>query len=143
MKTKSLYTQLLAIGIFLLFSLFSAPVFAQGQGEDRRPTEHNLVVKMIDNEWRVVLRDDESRSTVIAKRGDRIRWTVEDSDASFQFEDQNLFGDNTRTVRAGNPLVLAVGDGARVGSYTYAVFIHEDLTFARGDSPPRIFVDRM
>ncbi|CAN5467368.1 hypothetical protein BH23BAC3_BH23BAC3_30560 [soil metagenome] len=143
MKTKSLYTQFLAIGIIMLFSLFSEPVAAQGRGEDRRPTEHNLVIKIIDNEWRVVLRDDESRSTVIAKRGDRIRWSVEDSDASFQFEDENLFGNNTRTVKAGNLLVLAVGDGARVGSYTYAVFIHKDLRFARGESPPRIFVARM
>jgi len=142
MKIKSSDTTIVAIGVFLFFGLYSEVLPAQSRGNQNQPTEHNLVVKMINDEWRVVLRDDETRSTVIVRKGDRIRWTVEGSDASFQFEDEGLVGHSTRTLRAGNPMVLAVGNGARIGSYTYSVFIHKDLTFARGESPPRIIVER-
>lgn len=139
MQVKSIVITSVAFTLFL-FGGFLADL-AEAQNPNR-PTEHNLVVKIIDDEWRVVLRDDNERSTIIVKRGDRIRWTVEGSGASFQFEDETLFGGNIRTVQPGNPLVIAIGNGARIGSHTYAVFIHEDLVFARGESPPRIFVER-
>ncbi len=142
MKIRSTYIISVAIGMFLFFGILSEAVLAQNQGNQNRPTEHNLVVKKIDNEWRVVDRDDETRSTIVVNRGDRIRWIVEGSGASFQFEDEALFGGNTRNVRAGNPLVLAIGNGARIGSHAYAVFVHTDLVFARGESPPRIIVQR-
>ncbi|TVP99422.1 MAG: hypothetical protein EA359_17085 [Balneolaceae bacterium] len=142
MKIKSKYAVTAVFGMFLFFGLFSEAILAQNPGNQNRPTEHNLVVKKINDEWRVVYRDDETRSTVVVSRGDRVRWVVEGSGASFQFEDENLFGGNTRTVRAGNPLVLAVGNGARIGTYVYAVFIHTDQVFARGESPPRIIVER-
>ncbi len=103
-------------------------------------TEYNLVVKKISGVWRVVHSDDESKSDVEVRRGDRIRWTVEKSDASFQFSDDRLFGGQTRKVRNGNPLVLAVRNNAEAGKYTYSVFIHADEEFALGQSPPTIFV---
>jgi len=103
-------------------------------------TEYRLVVKKINDIWRVVHADDESKSDVEVRRGDRIRWTVEGSDASFQFSDDNLFGDGTRRVRDGNPLVLAVRNNAEAGKYTYSVFVHADEEFALGQSPPTIFV---
>ena len=122
--------------IILVFALaFFAVQDAVGQ-----PQEHELIVKKIDNVWRVVQANDETRSDVIVQRGDRIRWVVEGSDASFQFSDDRLFGDGTRRVRDGNPLVLAVRNNSEIGMYTYSVFVHADEEFAVGQSPPRIFV---
>ena len=103
-------------------------------------TEHRVAIKVINDEWRVVLADNESKSDVTARRGDRIRWTVEGSDASFQFSDERVVGHSTRVVRDGTPLVLAISQEASNGTHPYAVFIHKDQTFARGQSPPRIIV---
>jgi hypothetical protein len=139
MNIKSILIIMASLVFFLPGGLLTGDAFAQNPN---RPTEHNLVVTKVNDEWRVIVRDNHERSTIIVNRGDRIRWTVEESDASFQFEDESLFGGNTRTVRSGNPLVLAVGNNARIGSHTYAVFVHSDHVFARGESPPRIFVQR-
>ena len=139
MSIKSIYTTSAVLGMFLVFGLFSEMVQAQPENQ---PTEHNLVIKKINNEWRVVQADDETKSTIMVNRGDRVRWVVEGSGASFQFEDENLFGGNTRVIQENNPLVLAVGNSARIGTFTYAVFIHTDQVFARGESPPRIIVVR-
>ncbi len=103
-------------------------------------TEHRVAIKVINDEWRVVLADNESQSDVTARRGDRIRWSVEGSDASFQFSDERVVGHSTRIVRDGTPLVLAVSKKASNGTHTYEVFIHKDQTYARGQSPPRIIV---
>jgi len=102
--------------------------------------EHRVVVKIIGDEWRVVLEDDESKSDVIVRRGDRIRWVVEGSDASFAFPDIRIFGLETRDVKDGNPLVMTVSANSPKGSFAYSVFIHESMTYARGQSPPRIIV---
>jgi hypothetical protein len=139
MNIKSILFLMASLAFFLFGGLPEDVALAQNTNQ---PTEHNLVVTKINNEWRVTFRDDPERSTIIVNRGDRIRWTVEGSDASFQFEDESLFGGNTRIIRSGNPLVLAVGNNARIGSHTYAVFVHTDYVFARGESPPRIFVER-
>ncbi len=104
-------------------------------------TEYNLVVKVIANEWRIVMADDTSKSDVTVKRGDRIRWIVEGSDASFQFPDSRITGLSTRTVRDGNPLVLAISSEAPSGIHPYSVFIHKDFEYARGQSPPRIIIE--
>ncbi|WP_157370093.1 hypothetical protein [Aquiflexum balticum] len=102
--------------------------------------EHKVVVKIIGDEWRVVLEDDESQSDVIVRRGDRIRWVVEGSDASFAFPDIRIFGLETREVKDGNPLVMAISANSPKGTFAYTVFIHESMTYARGQSPPRIIV---
>jgi hypothetical protein len=102
--------------------------------------EHKVVVKIIGDEWRVVLEDDESKSDVVVRRGDRIRWVVEGSDASFAFPDIRIFGLETRDVKDGNPLVMAVSANSPKGTFAYTVFIHESMTYARGQSPPRIIV---
>lgn len=138
MSIKSIYAVSAVLGVFLVFGLFSEMVQAQPENQ---PTEHNLVVKKINDEWRVVHVNDETKSTIVVNRGDRVRWVVEGSGASFQFEDESLFGGNTRVIQAGNPLVLAVGNNAKIDTYTYAVFIHTDQAFARGESPPRIIVE--
>ncbi|EOZ96605.1 hypothetical protein A33Q_2375 [Indibacter alkaliphilus LW1] len=135
----------------LVFVLLSPLLFFSGQDfqntsdlflaqTDQGRTEYRVVVKVIGDEWRVVLEGDDSKSDVRLRRGDRIRWVVEGSDASFAFPDSRIFGHETREVRAGNPLVMAVSANSPKGTFAYSVFIHESMTYARGQSPPRIIV---
>ena len=119
---------------------FSPNDGAVDQDQDQRRVEYTLVVKLINNEWRVVFVDDYSKSDVTLRRGDRIRWIVEGSDVSFQFPDIRIFGDGTKVVRAGNSLVLAVSANSPFGNFPYSVFVHESMNYARGQSPPRIIV---
>jgi len=126
--------------IVILSLIFSG--FSSHQQPDQAPvTEYRLVIKKIDNVWRVVHEDDETKSDVVVNRGDRIRWIPVGSDASFQFDDERLVGHSTRIVRDGRPLVLAIGREAPKGIHTYAVFMHKDLEFAVGQSPPRLIVN--
>ncbi|ERM80241.1 hypothetical protein P872_14050 [Rhodonellum psychrophilum GCM71 = DSM 17998] len=135
----------------LIFVLLSPLLFFSGQDHqsfsdpiqtdpEQGRVEYRVVVKIIGNEWRVVLENDESRSDVTLRRGDRIRWVVEGSDASFAFPDMRIFGQETREVRDGNPLVMAVSADSPKGTFAYTVFIHESMTYARGQSPPRIII---
>ncbi|WP_194973329.1 hypothetical protein [Aquiflexum lacus] len=135
----------------LIFALLTPLLFLSNQNyqsfieEDRLEfdqgrVEYRVVVKIIGDEWRVVLEDDESKSDVTLRRGDRIRWIVEGSDASFAFPDIRIFGQETRDVKDGNPLVMAVSANSPKGTFAYTVFIHESMTYARGQSPPRIIV---
>jgi hypothetical protein len=110
------------------------------QDQDQGRVEYTLVVKVINDEWRVVLEDDYLKSDVTVRRGDRIKWEVEGSDASFQFPDSRIFGENTRVLKDGNSLVLAVSARSPRGEFPYTVFVHESMTYARGQSPPRIIV---
>jgi hypothetical protein len=136
----------------LIFALLSPLLFLTNENyqylhdeEDRlephqERVEHRVVVKIIGDEWRVVLEGDESKSDLKVRRGDRIRWVVEGSDASFAFPDVRIFGLETRDVKDGNPLVMAVSANSPKGTFAYTVFIHESMTYARGQSPPRIIV---
>lgn len=135
MKKKISSVSIILTVIFLL-TAYTNKAFTQPQ-----TTEYNLVVKVIDEEWRIVMADDTSKSDVTVKRGDRIRWIVEGSDASFQFPDSRITGLSTRTVRDGNPLVLAISREAPSGIHPYSVFIHKDFEYARGQSPPRIIIE--
>jgi len=107
---------------------------------DQGSKEHRLDVKVINNEWRVVFADDENQSDVIARRGDRIIWNVEGSDATFRFPNRGIFGYRTRKVKEGNQLVLPVSSNSPLGEFDYTVFIENAGTNARGQSPPRIIV---
>ena len=141
MKYKRIIASIL-ISISCIFPIYGNPFSTDKSNdqEDQRRVEYTLVVKLINNEWRVVFEDDYSKSDVTLRRGDRIRWKVEGSDASFQFPDARIFGDNTRVVRAGNSLVLAVSAKSPKGNFPYTVFIHESMSYARGQSPPRIII---
>lgn len=107
---------------------------------DQGRVEYSVVVKIIGDEWRVVLEDDESKSDVTLRRGDRIRWTVEGSDASFAFPDSRIFGQETREAKDGKSFVLPITPNSPKGTFAYSVFIHKSMTYARGQSPPRIIV---
>lgn len=140
MKTILIHTLIMLFGMIFLSGNSGVLLETKEISEQQSSALHELVIKQIDGEWRVVRKDDESTGTIFVRPGDRVRWTAEGSDLSFQFDDEALFGDGSRTVRDGNMLNLVVGRSARVGSYTYAVFVHSDFVYARGDSPPRIFV---
>lgn len=141
MKSKFIFIPV-SVLVFLLLSGLSGPAIqAQDQNGQAPVTEYRLVIKQIEDEWRVVHQDDDTKSDVTVRRGDRIRWIVEGSDASFQFMDEKLVGHSTRRMRDGQPLVLAIGNEARKGVHPYVVFIHKDETFARGQSPPNIIVE--
>lgn len=135
----------LIFALFIPLFIFSSKIF-QYFGDliylepEQERVEYRVVVKIIGDEWRVVLEDDESKSDVTLRRGDRIRWIVEGSDASFAFPDSRIFGQETRDVKAGNPLVMAISANSPRGTFAYTVFIHESMTYARGQSPPRIIV---
>jgi len=107
---------------------------------DQSRIEHLVDVKEINGEWRVVLADDESNSDVIARRGDRIIWVIEDSDATFTFPIRGIVGYRTRKVKAGTRLVLPVLNDSPLGEYDYTVYIEKSGTYARGQSPPRIII---
>lgn len=141
MKNKKIITSV-SISILLIFSMYANPFSSNDAdvAQDQRRVEYRLVVKVINDEWRVVFEEDYSQSDVTLRRGDRIRWVVEGSDASFQFPDTRIFGENTKLVKAGNSLVMAVSAQSPTGNFPYSVFVHESMTFARGQSPPRIIV---
>jgi len=140
MKTILIHTVIMLFGMIMLSGNSAVLVDEQNTTDQPSSALHELTIKQIDGEWRVVRNDDESTGTIFVRPGDRVRWTAEGSDLSFQFDDEALFGDGSRTIRDGNRLNLVVGRSARVGTYTYAVFVHSDFVYARGDSPPRIFV---
>ncbi len=137
---KKIITSVL-ISVLYTLSLYGNPLSLDDDTDlDPRRVEYRLVVKVINDEWRVVFADDESKSDVTLRRGDRIRWVVEGSDVSFQFPDIRIFGQDTRVVKDGNSMVMAVSARSPRGNFPYTVFVHESMTYARGQSPPRIIV---
>ncbi|WP_133120232.1 hypothetical protein [Rhodohalobacter barkolensis] len=138
MKIKSIIA---FVSVLVLFPV-SNVLFAQSQSEDNQSILHELVVKMVDDEWRVVYKNDETKSTVLAKKNDRVSWTAEGSDISFQF-DESLFGGSSFELEDGESLMRPLAPGAKVGEYIYAVFVRGAGVFAKGESPPRIIIDRM
>jgi len=141
MKKNITFTLVFVLVSFFLSGFTGPGLPGQDQPGQAPVTEYKLIIKQIDDEWRVVHEGDESKSDVVVNRGDRIRWIPQGSDVSFQFMEENLVGHNRRTVKDGRPLVLAIGDEARKGIHPYSVFIHKDLTYAVGQSPPRIIVE--
>lgn len=105
------------------------------------PAEHNLQVRKVRNKWKVVESQDSTKTTVRAKKGEKIIWEAVGSDVYFQFMDDKLFGNYTRVLKDGHKLVLSVGNNAKTGVNHYAVFCIADLEYATGDSPPVIIVD--
>lgn len=103
------------------------------------PKDVNLSVKQIGNIWKVVLTGTTS-TTVRVVQGQKIIFHAEGSDVYLQFDNDKLFGGNTRTIKKSKTLTLGVGIVAK-GVYTYAAFCTTPMVFAEGDSPPKIIVD--
>ncbi len=138
MKIKSIITIAAALVLFFISNV----LYAQAPPTDNRSVLHEMVVKMVDEEWRVVYKNDETKSTIVAKKNDRVSWTAEGSDISFQF-DESLFGGSSFEIADGDSLMRPLAPGAKVGEYIYAVFVRGAGVFAKGESPPRIIIDRM
>ncbi len=103
--------------------------------------EHKLSIQKVKNKWKVVDEMDTTKTMVKAKRGERIVWIAKGSDVYFQFMDQKLFGDYTRSLKNGQRLVLTIGSQAKGGPNRYAVFCMADKAFATGESPPVIIIE--
>ncbi|WP_194775615.1 hypothetical protein [Pararhodonellum marinum] len=138
MKTFLIFNSLL-LGFCLLFSSPIPKTFEVNE-EFHRPVVHRLVVKKINEEWRVVFPDDENQSDIIANKGDRIRWDVEGSAVTLSFPDPKLFGNATFEIKDGRNRTLPVLRTATDGTYEYEVYIQVDGVYARGQSPPRIII---
>lgn len=101
----------------------------------------NLVIKKINGEWKVVQADDNRKTQVKAKPGQRITWTTEGTEVFFQFMTDKLFNNYNFNGKNKSKIALTVNAKAGRGMYPYAVFCMEDSTFAKGDSPPVIIIE--
>lgn len=130
-------------GLFLLLPLamfFASPPTLEAPQTKEASKEHKLVVKKVQNQWKVILEGD-TVTTPRAKRGERVTWTAESTDVYFQFMDIRLFGDYTRRLKEGQKLTLVVSANATIGENRYAAFCYADKQYATGDSPPRIIIE--
>ena len=104
------------------------------------PKDHQVTIKKIDGEWKVILTQDYKKK-VKAKKKDKITWKVEGTDVFFQFMDKKLFGVPKTHGKKGEKVTLTISDSVSVGTYKYAVFCLQDSTFATGNSPPEIIIE--
>ena len=114
------------------------------------PKTYDLKVMKIGNVWKVVDATDTNKTQVKVKKKDTIIWTIEGTDAYFQFSNNifnaveksdSLVDGYTKYVRDGKKLKLKIKDDAPSGVEVYAVFCTSDQVFARGDSPPKIVIE--
>ena len=133
MKTFSILLSLVAMCLVLAG-------FTGGPNHPQTPPKDvHLSVKLVGNVWKVVLTGT-TNTVVRVVRGQKIIFHAEGSDVYLQFDNDKLFGGNTRTIKNGKTLTLGVGIVAK-GVYTYAAFCTTPMIFAEGDSPPKIIVD--
>ena len=99
--------------------------------------DHQLTIKKIGNEWKVVLSDDPTKK-VHAKKKEKITWRAEGSDVYFEFMSEGLFGKYKDKLKDGKKLTLSITENAKHGINQYSVFCSADMDFAAGDSPPEI-----
>lgn len=140
MKKRGLaaFSSVIVLGLFFLFS----GEFSSLWGLVQPPVkEHQLTIKKVRNKWKVIVGQDTLRTRITAKRGEKITWVAEGTDAYFQFMGNKLFGNYTRTLKDGKKLTLVVGNNARKGIHYYAVFCTADMEYAEGESPPQIGVE--
>lgn len=111
--------------------------------------KYELKVTKVEGVWRVVDASDYSKTKVKVRKKDTIVWTVDSTDAYFQFpanlfkpvvSADSLIDGYTKFVRDGKKLRLKVKDDALAGIYEYAVFCTADDVYAKGESPPRIII---
>jgi hypothetical protein len=130
-----------AITLFFGFLLAPAPP---------DPKVYDLKVVKVEGVWRVVDASDYSKKKIKVKKKDTIIWTVEGTNAYFQFStsvfnpksvSDSLKNGSTKYIADGKKLKLKVRDDAPVGSQVYAVFCSTDGVFAQGESPPKIVIE--
>ncbi len=130
-----------AITLFFGFLLAPAPPPAK---------IYELKVVKVEGVWRVVDASDYSKKKIKVKKNDTIVWTVEGTNAYFQFStsvlnpksvSDSLKNGSTKYIADGKKLKLKVRDDAPIGGQVYAVFCSTDGVFAQGESPPRIIIE--
>jgi hypothetical protein len=111
---------------------------------------YELKVVKVEGIWRVVDATDYSKRKVKVKKKDTIVWTVEGTNAHFQFPtsvfnpsgvSDSLRNGSTKFIANGKKLKLKVRDDAPVGTQIYAVFCSAESVFAQGESPPKIVIE--
>ena len=130
-------TRFIIVSVFILIFVVS---FNKIQAQDTSKV-HYLSIKKIGKEWKVVDANDNNKTKVKAKKGERISWKAEGTEVYFQFMDDKLFKKYNEKSKSGKPMVLKINGNAEKKTYAYAVFCLEDSSFATGDSPPKIIVD--
>lgn len=140
-KLFVLIAGIVAVTLFFGFLLAPAPP---------APKTYELKVVKVEGIWRVVDASDYSKRKVKVKKKDTIVWTVEGTNAYFQFStsvfnpksvSDSLRNGSTKFIADGKKLKLKVKDDAPVGTQVYAVFCSADGVFAQGESPPQIIID--
>lgn len=131
----------LAITIFFGFLLVPTPPAS---------TVYELKVIKLEGVWRVVDATDYSKRKIKVKKKDSIIWTVEGTNAYFQFPtaifnpvgtSDSLKNGSTKFIEDGEKLKLKIRDDAPLGPQIYAVFCSADAVFAQGESPPKIIIE--
>jgi len=112
--------------------------------------DYDLAVVKIGDTWKVVDANDHAKTKVKVKKKDTIVWSINGTDAYFQFPAElfdavssadSLKNGYTKFVKDGKKLKLKVKDDAPAGTYEYAIFCTADGVFAEGDSPPKIVIE--
>jgi len=143
MKSK---ISLLIIG--MLLSIFISCNQKQ-QSTSESPKKYEMKIIKVDGIWRVVDATDTTKTKLQVHRKDTIVWTVEGTNAYFQFpdsifkpvgRDDSLTNGYTKYIRSGHKLKLKIKDNAPFYTYVYAVFCSADSMFAQADSPPKIII---
>lgn len=128
-------TMLRLLSVVLLTAAVSIVTF----GQQTTPKDVNLSVKMVGNVWKVVIAGT-TQTEVRVVQGQKVIFNAEGSDVYIQFDNDQLFGGHTKTIKNGKKLTLGVGKVAK-GVYTYSAFCSGPGVFAEGGSPPKIIVD--
>ncbi len=113
-----------------------------------------------DNKWKVV-NPDGSAGPLYVRKGDRIVWKIEGTDAFFQFPRSDHFHIDTKTSKGGkrtDPWLFEIGpDGGQIsvlisqracpGAHPYSVFCNVSKKmnvpvtgYAEGGSPPEFII---
>ena len=138
MKRKFIWISSSIIVLILLLGINNKTVGITGEPTLNPVKDHQLIIKKVGDEWKVVLSDDPTKTKVKAKKNDKITWKAEGSDVYFQFMNEDLFGKFKHKMKYGKKLTLTITENAEEGIYRYSVFCLADLQFATGDSPPEI-----
>ncbi len=96
----------------------------------------SLTVKFENERWEVQL-DGSVAGKVSVRRGQKIRWTIEGAEATYNFPSV-LFGVED-ALATSEPLTLTVSTDVPTGRYIYSVEI--DGECAVGGSPPTVMVE--
>ena len=130
----------MSLSILSVMTLFSI-IMLSNNAEAFQSNKVELIITKINNKWKVVDVSDSTITKVKVKKGQKITWTAQGTDAFFQFMDEKLVGKFKHSLKDGKSISLHVGNNAKVGVNNYAVFCLADLEFAEGGSPPEIIVE--